>query len=126
MKDVMAVAEAAWGPAMPDWVRALARACARSSQAKVAADLDRSDGAISQVLNNKYGADTARIEERVRGLYLDGRVACPALGEIRTNVCQDWRDKSGAFEAGSPPLRRSMFRACGRCPRNRKDADDER
>lgn len=123
MKNALAIAEAAWGEAIPDWVRVMAQACARSSQADVATALGRSGGAISQVLNNKYGADTARIEERVRGLYLDGKVACPALGEIPTIRCQDWRDLSRTPVAGSP-LRGRMYRACGKCPRNRKEAEE--
>lgn len=106
---------------MPDWVRALAMACARTSQGKVALALGRSAATVSQVLNNIYRADTARIEERVRGLYLDGRVICPALGELPTQQCQDWRDKSHAFAPGNP-LRTRMFRACRACPVNTKEA----
>lgn len=123
MKNPVGAAEAAWGKAMPDWVRVLAQACARSSQSEVADALGRSDGAISQVLNNKYAADTKRIEERVRGLYLDGKVACPALGEIPTIKCQDWRDQSRTYEPGSP-LRARMYRACHACPRFQKKAEE--
>ena len=113
-------AVAAWGDDMPDWVLALARACTETSQAAVARDLDRSGAIISQVLSRRYPAGTARIEERVRGLYMDGQVDCPALGPLSTLKCQDWREKSREFVPGLP-LRGRMFRACLRCPRNQKE-----
>lgn len=102
---------------MPDWIETLALACANSSQAKVAGMLERSPAVISQVLRNIYPADLTRIEERVRGVFMDGRVACPGLGEIAVQQCQNWRDKSGKLEVGNP-LRVRMFRACRACPRN--------
>ncbi len=109
-------ARAAWGEAMPDWVLVLARQCTERSQAAVARDLDRSGAVISQVLRNSYPADTARIEERVRGLFMDGQIDCPSLGPLSTLQCQDWREKAKAFALGSA-LRARMFRACNACPR---------
>lgn len=111
------LARAAWGAELPDWVEVLALACARTSQARVAKQLDRSPALISQILHNKYPADTAAIQERVMGVFMDGRVACPGLGDIAAQVCQDWRAKSGKLEVGNP-LRVRMFRACNACPRN--------
>ena len=110
------VARAAWGDDLPDWIEALARACVETSQAKVANRLDRTGGMISQLLNNKYPASTANIEERVRGLYLDGQVLCPSLGPLPVHLCQDWRAKAKDFQVGNP-MRIRMFRACTRCPR---------
>jgi triphosphoribosyl-dephospho-CoA synthetase len=114
------IAAEAWGADMPDWVRAMAVACERTSQAKVAKAIDRSGAVISNILRNKYAANTAHIEERVRGVFLDGRVMCPALGELPVNECQDWRQKAKEF-ALTNSQRARMYRACGRCPRNRKD-----
>lgn len=111
------VVQKAWGVPLPDWIETLALACSNSSQAKVAEKLDRSPAVISQVLRKIYPAELARIEERVRGVYMDGRVACPGLGEIAVQLCQNWRDKSGRLEVGNP-LRVRMFRACNACPRN--------
>jgi hypothetical protein len=119
MKGPLQIAEAAWGHPLPDWVRALALACAQTNQARVARVLGRSDAVVSQVLRNKYGAETARIEERVRGLYLNGVVLCPEQGELPTNECQDWREKAGEFLIGNP-MRIRMFHACRACPRNAK------
>ena len=116
-------AEKAWGHPLPDWIEALALACERSSQAKVARDLGRSGAVISHVLRKTYGADMGRIEERVRGLLLDGRVICPALGDLPAHECQDWRAKSRVFAVGNP-LRTRMFRACKACPRNQKPEDE--
>lgn len=110
------VARATWGEPLPDWIEALALACVASSQSKVAAKLDRTGGMISQLLNNKYPASTANIEERVRGVYLDGQVICPSLGPLAVNLCQDWRIKAKDFQVGNP-MRIRMFRACSRCPR---------
>jgi hypothetical protein len=117
------VAKAAWGETPPDWIEALAKACARASQATVARDLGRSPAVISQVLRRVYPADTARIEERVRGLYMNGTVDCPALGPLSTLKCQDWREKSAVFAHGNP-LRARMFRACNDCPRFPKEAEE--
>ncbi len=114
------IARAAWGDDMPDWVDVLARACADSSQAAVARDLDGSGAVISQVLRRIYPADTARIEERVRGLFMAGQIDCPALGSLSTMACQDWREKSREFVIGNPQRVR-MYRACLHCARNRKD-----
>lgn len=110
------LARAAWGEPLPDWVETLALACGRSSQAKVAEKLDRSGAVISQVLRKIYPAEMDRIEERVRGVFMDGRVACPGLGEIAMQLCQDWRGKAVSLEVGNP-LRTRMFRACNACPR---------
>lgn len=110
------VARAAWGVPMPDWVEALAIACTKTSQAKVAVQLDRTGGMISQLLNNKYPASTTHIEERVRGVLLDGQVNCPSLGPLPVHQCQDWRIKAKNFQVGNP-MRIRMFRACNICPR---------
>jgi hypothetical protein len=114
----MDVAREAWGNTLPDWVETLARQCSERSQAAVARELDRSGAVISQVLRRIYPADTARIEERVRGLFMAGQVECPALGPLSTLACQDWREKSREFVLASPQRAR-MFRGCNACPRNK-------
>lgn len=110
------IAREAWGEPLPDWVETLAIACGKTSQAKVAAQLERSGAVVSQVLRKIYPADMDRIEVRVRGVFMDGRVACPGLGEIALQLCQDWRDKAGVMVLGNP-LRQRMHRACKSCPR---------
>jgi len=118
MADLTALdnARAAWGEQLPDWIETLALECQATSQSKVAKALDVSPTAISQVLHGKYAGSTARMEERVRGVYLDGKVMCPALGELAVNECLKHRDRAKTFEMASP-TRVMMFRACNRCPR---------
>lgn len=115
MSDLMTTAEDAWGAPLPDWIRSLAQACERSSQSKVAAQLDRSPAVVSTVLRKKYAGSYDRIEERVRGILMNGRVDCPGMGQLPTHECQDWREKAKVFNPGNP-TRTRMFRACNRCP----------
>lgn len=123
MPDLIKQAEEAWGASLPDWIRALAIQCQRTSQSKVAAELGRSPAVVSTVLRNKYAGSYPRIEERVRGVYLAGKVICPAVGELPTNECQDWREKGRVFASGNP-MRTRMFRACRTCPINRGEAEE--
>ena len=122
MTDLVTAAEEAWGAPLPDWVRSLAMACQRTSQSKVASELDRSPAVVSTVLRKKYAGSYERIEERVRGLLMNGRVDCPALGQLPTHECQDWREKAKTFAAGNP-TRTRMFRACRKCPLFVKEAE---
>ena len=125
MSGPVEIAEEAWGSPLPDWVRVLAHECARSNQTLVAKRLGRSGAVVSQVLHNRYGARTTLIEERVRGLYMHGAVACPGIGgaALPTNECQDWREKAGRFEMGDPNRTR-MYRDCHACPRYQKDPEE--
>lgn len=120
--DLIAMAEEAWGAPLPDWIRALAVACGRTNQSKVAAQLDRSPAVVSTVLRKKYAGSYERIEERVRGILMDGRVDCPALGQLPSHECQDWREKAKTFAPGNP-LRTRMYRACNRCPIFKKEVE---
>lgn len=114
----------AWGDPLPDWIETLALECMRTSQAHVARALQVSPAAVSNLLRRSYAASTERLEERARGVYLAGKVRCPALGDLPTNECLKWRDKATRFEAGSP-LRALMYRTCNRCPRfTEKPTDD--
>lgn len=117
-------ARAAWGADLPDWIEVLAIACARTSQAAVARQLDRTGAVVSQVLRNSYPARLDRIEERVRGVLMAGTVDCPALGALRTDQCQDWREKAREFVLAGP-LRSRMYRACLTCPRNQSQKEAE-
>lgn len=116
-------ARAAWGAGLPDWVEVLAIECGRRSQIAVAKDLGRSGAVISQVLRKTYPADYRHIEERVRGVFLDAVISCPALGDTPLQECQDWRKKARDFAMGNP-LRVRMYRACALCPRNQKEGEE--
>lgn len=115
---------AAWGDPLPDWIETLAIECQRSTQAAVARALDVSGAAISQVLKAQYAASTDRLQERVRGVFMDGKVRCPAKGDLATNKCLEWRDKATVFALGSPE-RSIMYRACNACPRFKSGGADD-
>ncbi|WP_323036225.1 hypothetical protein [Pararhodobacter sp.] len=120
--DFVEIARAHWGAALPDWIKALAEACTKSSQTKVAAQLGRSGALVSSVLRNKYAGDMGAVEELVRGHLLSETVACPSLGVLPLHECRAWRAKATRFE-NTNALRVQMYRACQRCPRFRKDEE---
>ena len=117
MSGPVARAEAGWGSPLPDWVAALAKECARSSQSQVAARLGRSGALVSCVLAGRYTGDMDAVEKRVRKLLMTDQVSCPALGPITPDTCQNWRDRR-LNPAPANALNVQMIRACGRCPRN--------
>lgn len=121
MSGPIETAREAWGEDMPDWVAALAEACAASSQSAVARRLSRSASMVSNLLRNRYDADPTLAEEVIRGVLMREVIQCPSLGELPKNECQEWRKKASRF-SGHNALRVRMYRACARCPLNRAEA----
>ena len=119
MSDPVKMAKAAWGDALPEWVLVLAQACKQSSQRKVAAKLDRSGALVNQVLKHKYNGDLSAVKELVSGVFMNGTLACPALGNIPTHECHAWRTKARKF-SNANMLRVQMYRACNGCARHVK------
>lgn len=123
MSAALEKARVAWGDPMPDWIEALAEACAASSQNKVAVRLKRSPAVVSQVLSNSYaakGGDMASVEDLVRGALMSQSVSCPALGRVPMDECRHYQSKArkgGGYNSRGV----QMFRACNRCPRFRKE-----
>jgi len=113
-------AYAAWAPVPPDWIVVLAQACDQASQARVAADLGRSPSLVNQVLKGRYKGDLSAVEARVRGVFMDATRTCPALGRIKLNECQDWREKARRF-TNTNGQRVRMFRACNACAVGREE-----
>ena len=109
-----------WGADMPDWVALLAAQCAESSQNKVAKRMNRSAALVSAVLRNRYEGDMSAVEEVVRGVFELATVACPAQGELQTNICRDWQLLARKF-SNENSERSRMYRACNRCPRYRAE-----
>lgn len=120
MSSPVDIARAAWGAEVPDWILRLAQECAASTQRRVAEQLGRSAGLISQVLRNKYPGDMASIEDAVRGAFMNATVDCPALGNLPTDECQAWRKKARSG-VRTNALRVRMINACLKCPRNQKE-----
>lgn len=106
----------AWGDELPDWVLAMARAADQTSQSKLARQLGISGAQVSQIIARKYAGNTDYAEAQVRGNLMKTTISCPALGEIGTDLCQDWQNKSEAF-SGHNSQRVRMMRACRKCDR---------
>jgi hypothetical protein len=98
----------------------LANECNHASQVKVAKRLGRSPALVNQVLHKKYPGDLRAVEEVVRGVFMNGTIACPALGDIPSNECHEWRKKAQKFSSANMQ-RVQMFKACTKCPHNSKD-----
>ena len=119
MKRNLDAARAAWGPALPDWIAALAREADATSQARAAARVGISASTVNTVLANKYPAALDRIAAKVRGRLLDATVSCPVLGELASDLCQEWQDKAASPFSDTGSLRRRMRAACLDCPHGR-------
>ena len=124
MSGPIDIPRAHWGAPLPDWVAALAEACAQSSQNKVAARLGRSAALVSTVLRNRYAGDMLAVEELVRGHLLAETVTCPSLGTLPLHECRAWRAKADAFQ-NTNSLRVRMYRACRFCSRYQRSNRDE-
>lgn len=119
MTDVRTIALQAHGDPLPDWIGSLVDQVETTSQNRTAKLLGYSAATLSTILRGKYQADTAAVEERVRGVLMRETITCPGLGEIGKAECQDWRRKAKAF-AGHNPMRVQMARACRACPVNKR------
>lgn len=109
----VARARAAWGEPLPDWIKILALAADQSSQSAVAKRLGKSGAAVSQILANKYHADTGAIERVVRGVLMGVTVECPVAGEISIAVCS--ANQQQPFSTANRQSVR-LHRACPQCP----------
>ncbi|KGJ18702.1 hypothetical protein [Paracoccus sanguinis] len=118
--DHVAKARAAWGANVPSWVIALAEACAKASQNRVAQRLGVSASLVSSVLANKYPGDVERIAEICRGEFERQTIACPVLGDIAPLACRRWQLRADRLRTGNNQNAR-MFRACRGCGRYRKE-----
>ena len=119
MSAPVEIARAAWGPMAPDWIVRLAQECTASTQRRVAEQLGRSAGLISQVLRKTYPGNVNAVEEAVRGAWMGSTLECPVMGTIGSDVCLGWRRKAKTF-APTNSHRVRMYRACNNCPHNEK------
>ncbi len=113
--DPVARAKAGWGHAVPEWVMGLAKACAATSQNKVALRMGISAAVVSNTLACKYTGDMKRVEDLYRGVFESCTAPCPVLGEVQLDVCRNWRKKAGELNAANG-RNVMMFRACNKCP----------
>lgn len=107
--DYLAIIEAAWKGAAPDWVIELAAEASRTSGVQTAHKIGYSSAVVTQVCGNKYPGDLGRVAEKVRGALMGVTVLCPILAEIRRDRCLD--EQRMPFSASSA-LRVKLFHAC--------------
>lgn len=105
-----------WGTAPPAWVVALAEECDRTSQTQAAKRLNVSGSMVNQALRNAYKGRLDRLEERVRGEFMNETVACPVLGQISSRECLDNQQQP---YSPANHMRVTLFRTCRTCPNNR-------
>lgn len=114
-------AEAAWGE-VPEWVRVLAEQCDKTSQTKVAKVVGYSAATVSYVIKAKYAGDMSKVEQAVRGAFMNAVVDCPVLGELPANECLE--NQRRPF-AATNHIRVQLYRAChGGCAHSRKGGSD--
>lgn len=112
----------AWGNDLPDWVLALALECDRTSQNQAAKAIGYSSAAVSQVINRKWPRDLTSIEQAVRGVLMAEKVACPVVGDLPKDVCQNHQKSTWAPHN---PQRIAFYRACrSNCPNSRIGGND--
>ncbi len=116
-RDFISSARAAWNDAPPTWVVALADAATRHSLTQAARKIGYSAALVSNVIANKYGAGTERIEAKVRGALMNEKVVCPVLGEIGRDHCLD---EQAMPKLSTSSIRSKLYRACRNgCPHSR-------
>lgn len=113
-------AQAAWGDAMPAWVRLLATTCDMSNQRSASDRLNLSSGTISKVVNRKYPGSYEEMERKVRATFGGEDVNCPLFGPIPLTSCMRARRRKG------PPrnqLHHQYAAACPDCTNNSDGGD---
>lgn len=90
------------------WLQVLKEQVDIHGQKPVAAKLGVSNGTVSQLVNEKYPGDMAKMQALVESVYLDKTVNCPVLGRIGWHQCQ----ANQKNEHTSNPLKLRLYRAC--------------
>ena len=101
----------------PEHLALLVKALAEpgATRASVAERVGLSRTAVSLLLDGKYPASTARVEQKIFAAL--GRVQCPHLAvEISSAECAIYH---GVDAPTSSPLAMRHWRACQECPHNR-------
>ena len=99
------------------WLEILRRQADTRGRAVVARELGISSSTISLVLSDKYPATTDAIEARVMAIYgNNGKVACPAMGDINPELCVSFWEKAQKIgvKCGNPATIR-LYKCCLKC-----------
>ena len=116
-------AVAAWEDQTPDCVMALAIACDKSTQNRVAGRIGYSAAVVSNVLKAKYSGDLKAVEGAVKGALMNETVVCPVVGDLSRQACGEHQRRPWAPHN---PQRIQFFKACrGGCPHSRINQGDE-
>lgn len=117
--DPLATVAEHWGDAAPEWVTALARACAETSASAVARRLGVSTSTLSEVLRRKYAGRVDRVADTAAALFLAAEVQCPVLGRIGRAACLEHQRRvaSGVRSSG---VRVRLAAECPACPQRRR------
>jgi hypothetical protein len=100
-----------------DWVEVLRAQCEKTSQSAVSRELNYSPAVINQVLKGTYKGNLSTVELAVKGLFMDGIVDCPVVGEVASNICLNYQKLPFA---AINPLRVQLYKACrSGCPHSR-------
>ena len=113
-------AAAAWGEAMPAWVRLLANACDADNQRVVADRLNKSSGYISRLINRCYAGSYDEAERQVRAAYGGENVECPLFGAIPLASCLRNRCRKGPARN---QLHKQYAATCPTCSHNNDGGD---
>lgn len=110
---------------METWLEVLQAEVEASSLAVVADKIGLSRTTISQVCNQKYPGDLARVQTLVEGNLMGHKVICPILGEIPVHQCLA-HQRRGANEVGSSPMDIKLWKACrSGCPHSQLGEDQQ-
>jgi hypothetical protein len=99
------------------WIEILKRQVEKKGGKQVAHELGIGRSTVSLLCQAKYPGSTRRMEERIAAIYgKDGKIDCPALGEIDPSTCVDtWnRAKNIGMKASNPETLR-LYKTCMSC-----------
>lgn len=100
-----------------NWFETLKNEVEQTSLTAVAKKLSMSKATVSQVLNGKYSASTATIQQKVEGAFMHSEVECPILGDIPINECLEHQKRKFA---ATNHIRVAIYKACrSGCPHSK-------
>ncbi len=99
------------------WIEILKKEVKAKGPEQVAMELGVSRPTVDLVCQGKYGADTKKVQERIKNIYgHNGNVLCPVLEEISPLKCAEtWnRAKKIGMLAGNPETLK-LYKTCLNC-----------
>lgn len=90
----------------------------KKGRKNVCRELAISPATLSQVLNDKYAAETTAIEEVIVKAYgQGGEIECPVLGTITIERCTDTFHRAMKIKSAGNPTTIRLYASCRRCQR---------